>query len=96
MADVKVRKTEKTVVKVEKEIGAGLIRITCSVFSTDKANSTVTTDENGITGMTLELIAGGSENYRVWFPQNRLHWLRILGVAVSETLEELEKILPAE
>lgn len=89
MADVKVKvvKTKKTVVKVEKKI---------SEYQYIRIISTIT-DKSGLTGISLELVTGSYKgNMKITLQKNRLDCLRFLGVAVSETLEELEKILPAE
>lgn len=89
MADVKVKviKTKKTVVKVEKEISEHqFVRIISTI-----------TDKSGLTGISLELVTGSYKgNMKITLQKNRQDCLRILRDAISETLEELEKILPAE
>lgn len=90
MADVKVKvmKVKRTTIQVEKKIDDHkFVRISSAI-----------TDKSGLTSVVLEMILGSfSRNVKTTLPKGKqLLWLQALRDATSETLEELEKILPAE
>lgn len=82
---LRIRETNKTIVKYEIDIDTNVLRVTSSVI-----------DKSELASVVLEIIIGGHVSESLSLPPDRLRWLQGIGDAICKTLEELEKILPSE